>query len=92
MGWAPRNGYPICLMMVSLWLGLQRHFASLTMQGALSVKHLKRIVVDASHTDQKKRGVLDMPDTHLPLVRMLLRPELTARYNSASDGIQLLFY
>ncbi|KLU83246.1 hypothetical protein MAPG_02311 [Magnaporthiopsis poae ATCC 64411] len=60
--------------------------------GALSVKNLKRIVVDASHIDQKKRGVMDMRETALPLARWLTRPEFKERYVDDENPLHLLFY
>ena len=53
---------------------------------------LERIVVDASHIDQKKRGMLDMKETQAPLVQLLTRPSLKDRYEAAEGRIQLLFY
>ncbi|CAK7203780.1 Protein cms1 [Sporothrix eucalyptigena] len=86
-----------------LAVGTPARLIDLLEQGALSVAHLRRIVVDVSHIDQKKRGVLDMQDTTLPVVRWLSRPELKARYSSGEeDGeeklkgapkpISILFY
>lgn len=60
--------------------------------GALSIAHLKRIVVDASHVDQKKRGVMDMKDTMIPLARLLSRKELMDRYGSEEAPLDLIFY
>jgi protein CMS1 len=64
----------------------------LTYAGALSLEHLKRLVVDASHIDQKKRGVLDMKDTVMPLARFLSRPDLKERYGDEKKPLALLFY
>lgn len=60
--------------------------------GALSVEHLKRIVVDASYIDQKKRGVLDMKDTMMPLAKWLTRKEFRDRYLDDEKHIDLLFF
>ena len=60
--------------------------------GALSAEKLERIVVDSSHIDLKKRGILDMKETQQPLMHFLNRPELKSRYGAVSDGIDLLFY
>ncbi|OAA60564.1 DNA/RNA helicase, DEAD/DEAH box type [Niveomyces insectorum RCEF 264] len=66
-------------------VGTPARLLDLLDNGALRVDHLRRLVVDASHIDQKKRGVLDMPDTALPVARWLARPEFKARYD-AGDG------
>ena len=64
----------------------------LTPPGALQIDRLERIVVDASHIDQKKRGILDMKETQVPLVIWLGQQEFRERYAAKSGGIQLLFY
>lgn len=59
----------------------------------MSSKHLERIIVDASHIDQKKRGILDMKETQVPLVQLLTRADLKERFGSeGQDKIELLFY
>ncbi|KAI1323954.1 U3-containing 90S pre-ribosomal complex subunit-domain containing protein [Xylariaceae sp. FL0255] len=60
--------------------------------GSLKLHKLERLVVDASHIDQKKRGVMDMKDTMIPLMRWLSRPEFKERYMDAERPLQLLFY
>ena len=60
--------------------------------GALSLTALSRIIVDCSHIDQKKRGILDMRDTEEPLVRLLNRTELKKRYGTGEGEVQLIFY
>lgn len=67
-------------------VGTPARLIDLLDHGSLSVAHLRRIVVDVSHIDQKKRGVLDMQDTALPVARWLARPELQARYGGAGEG------
>lgn len=49
-------------------------------------------MVDASHIDQKKRGVLEMKDTQVPLILWLNQNVLRERYAAKTGGIQLLFY
>ena len=66
--------------------------ANLCQPGALSVENLKRIVVDASHIDQKKRGVMDMKETMVPLVKWLARKEFKERYTEEKNPVDLLFY
>jgi protein CMS1 len=61
-------------------------------QGALATDRLERIVIDASYIDQKKRGILEMKETQVPLVAWLGRGEFRQRYGNATGGIQLLFY
>lgn len=60
--------------------------------GALSSSSLERIIIDASHIDQKKRGILDMKETQVPLVQLLTRRELTERYGTGENNVELLFF
>lgn len=60
--------------------------------GSLSLANLERLVVDASHIDQKKRGVLDMKEITMPLTKWLTRQELKDRYTAEEKPIHLIFY
>ena len=60
--------------------------------GALTSSKLERIVIDASHFDQKKRGIFDMRETQEPLVQLLNRLELKSRYGSDTGSVQILLY
>lgn len=60
--------------------------------GSLSLDKLQRLVVDASHIDQKKRGVMDMKDTMMPLARFLARKEFKDRYGDEKKPLDLMFY
>ncbi len=60
---------------------------------ALCLENVKRIVVDASHIDQKKRGIVDMRETMLPLAKLLCRAALKERYeDDTARHVDLLFY
>ncbi|KAL2161301.1 hypothetical protein VTH06DRAFT_8521 [Thermothelomyces fergusii] len=75
-------------------VGTPQRLIDLIEHGALSIKDLRRIVVDASHIDQKKRGIVDMRETMLPLAKLLCRKDLKERYedDDESKHIDLLFY
>ncbi|KAK7738989.1 Protein cms1 [Cytospora paraplurivora] len=73
-------------------IGTPARLMDLLDNGALSVEHLKRIVVDASYIDQKKRGVLDMKDTIMPLAKWLTRKEFKDRYIDDEKHLDLLFF
>lgn len=48
--------------------------------------------MDASHIDQKKRGVMDMKETMMPLAQWLTRKEFKERYGDHEKPLQLLFF
>lgn len=60
--------------------------------GALQLDRLERIVIDASHIDQKKRGILEMKELQVPLTLWLGQSLLRDRYAVEKDAIELLFY
>ncbi len=60
--------------------------------GALSSSSVEQVVVDCSHIDQKKRGILDIRETQQPLMTFLNRSELKSRYGSGSGKVRLLLY
>lgn len=62
---------------------------------ALSTNALSHIVIDASHVDAKKRGILDMRETLAPLIKLLTLPSLKKRYDKSAQhtpSIKLLFF
>ncbi|KAF4968014.1 hypothetical protein FZEAL_10446 [Fusarium zealandicum] len=73
-------------------IGTPSRLMNLIDNGALCLDHLKRLVVDASHIDQKKRGVMDMKDTMMPLAQFLSRKDLKDRYADEKKPLALLFY
>jgi protein CMS1 len=77
---------------MSMGVGTPQRINDLLEDGALSAKHLKRIIVDASYIDQKKRGILDMKETELPLVKLLTRKDLRERYEDEEMATKLLFF
>jgi protein CMS1 len=58
----------------------------------LGLENLQRVVVDASHIDQKKRGVLDMKETMMPLAKLLTSKHLIDRYGDEKKPVDLIFY
>ncbi|GIZ38084.1 hypothetical protein CKM354_000151000 [Cercospora kikuchii] len=77
---------------INIGVGTPQRIMDLLDDGALSAIKLDRIVVDVSHIDQKKRGVLDMKELQIPLVKLLTRKEFKERYGSGDGKIELLFY
>lgn len=73
-------------------IGTPQRIKDLTDNGALKIDCLKRIVVDASHIDQKKRGILEMKETQIALISWLTQKDLRERYCDKNGGIKLLFY
>ncbi|KAF2157379.1 hypothetical protein K461DRAFT_284020 [Myriangium duriaei CBS 260.36] len=77
---------------IGIGVGTPQRIADLLEDGALRFKHIRKIVVDASHIDTKKRGILDMRETHVPLMTLLCRKEFKERYSSTEKRLEVLFY
>lgn len=77
---------------MGIGVGTPQRVIDLLEDGALKVEGLERVVVDASHIDQKKRGVLDMKEVQVPLVKLLGREELRGRYGKGEGKVEFLFF
>lgn len=57
---------------------------------------IERIIIDASHVNEKQRGILDMRETLVPLMMLLTRSELKERYaedvQRGTNRIDVLVY
>ncbi|KHJ33518.1 hypothetical protein EV44_g4429 [Erysiphe necator] len=73
-------------------VGTPQRIIDLIIDGTLRVDHLKRIIIDASHIDQKKRGILEIKETQVPLVKLLALKEIRERFVTEKDNIKLIFY
>lgn len=73
-------------------VGTPQRLKDLMDEGSLAVDRLERIVIDASHIDQKRRGILEMKETQIPLTTWLGQKAFRDRYEGSTDKLQLLFY
>ncbi|KAF7960520.1 hypothetical protein EAE96_000200 [Botrytis aclada] len=73
-------------------VGTPQRLKDLMDEGSLAVDRLERIVIDASHIDQKKRGILEMKETQIPLTTWLGQKTFRERYEGSTDKLQILFY
>lgn len=55
--------------------------------GAVSLASIQRILIDASHINIKKQGILDMPELQTPLTQLLSREDLRTRYDAGDVKI-----
>ena len=76
---------------INIGIGTPQRIIDLLQSGALKSSSLERIIVDASHIDMKKRGILDMQETQVPLVDLLTREEVKAGFEREKP-LQLLFF
>ncbi|KAI4850844.1 hypothetical protein E4T44_02055 [Aureobasidium sp. EXF-8845] len=78
---------------LGMGVGTPQRLIDLFDDGALSAGRLERIIIDASHIDSKKRGILDMKEVQSPLIKLLTRPSFKEKYNEDKmKKIELIFY
>ena len=71
---------------ISIGVGTPQRVIDLLEDGALRSEGLERIVVDASFIDVKKRGMLDMRETVVPLAELLGKKDLRVKGRNGADG------
>lgn len=76
---------------VDFGVGTPERLSALLEEKALSTANLKRVVIDVSYIDQKKRGILDMKELHEPLIKLLLRKEFLGEDKQEGSNL-FLFY
>ena len=72
---------------VGIGIGTPVRITDLLQKGALKVANLRRIVVDGSYVDQKKRSIFDMKELFVPLSDLLSLPVFKERYQDVKLGI-----
>jgi len=77
---------------MSIGIGTPARLVDLLNSGSLASEALRRIVVDSSYIDKKKRGILDMKETQKPLMDLLCREEFKTHYGAHKDPRQVLFF
>ncbi|KAI4615422.1 uncharacterized protein J4E88_007796 [Alternaria novae-zelandiae] len=68
-------------------VGTPDRLMALLQEGALSTANLKRVVVDVSYIDGKKRGILDMRELHEAVVRLVVCKQLVGEDRQGGEGL-----
>jgi protein CMS1 len=69
---------------IGIGVGTPARISDLVKAEALKTTNLKRIVIDGSHVDQKKRSIFDMKEVFVPLLGFLSCKKLNKGYE---DGV-----
>ncbi|KAK2758056.1 hypothetical protein FQN54_004462 [Arachnomyces sp. PD_36] len=77
---------------MGMGVGTPARISDLINADVLKLEHLKRIVIDASYIDQKKRGIFDMKEVFIPLLQLLTRADLRDRYTSKDEKVHILVF
>ncbi|KAL2439229.1 Protein CMS1 [Exophiala dermatitidis] len=77
---------------VGIAIGTPGRLKDLIDAGALKTRGIRRIVVDGSYRDQKKRTIFEMDELFRPLLTLLNSDEIRPRYVAADDRIELLVF
>lgn len=76
---------------IGIAIGTPARLKDLIDQDALETRGLRRIVVDGSYGDEKKRTIFDMDELFRPLMALLNVPSIRQRYGG-EDQVVLLVY
>jgi protein CMS1 len=76
---------------VGIAIGTPARLKDLIEVDALKTSGIKRVVVDASYQDEKKRTIFEMKDLFLPLMALLNLTQLRQRYGN-EDRIEILVF
>ena len=75
---------------IGIGVGTPARIQDLIKAEALKTSNLKRIVIDGSHIDQKKRSIFDMKEIFVPLLDLLSRKKLKGKYEDGT--LQILVF
>jgi protein CMS1 len=77
---------------MDIGVGTPARLSQLVESGALKLDRLLAVVVDASYVDAKKRGIVDMAETLVPLVDFLSLEGIRAKLDAEDKPAKVLFY
>ena len=69
---------------INIGVGTPARIQDLIKSDALKTDNLKRIVIDGSYLDQKRRSIFDMKETFAPLLDLISRRKLKKRYEDGT--------
>jgi protein CMS1 len=77
---------------IGIGLGTPQRIIDLLECGAMKTQALRRVVIDGSHLDQKKRSIFDMKELLGPLVKLLSTPALQKRLEAVEGAAVVLVF
>lgn len=87
-----RRGCLLTIGRIGIGIGTPQRIVGLLECKALKSRALKRIVIDGSHLDQKKRAIFDMKELLGPLVKLSSTYAVQTGPNPVEDeGVLLVF-
>lgn len=75
---------------IGIGVGTPARVQDLINTEALKTRNLKRIIIDGSYIDQKRRSIFDMKEIFVPLLDFLSRKKLKKRYEDGT--LQVLVF
>lgn len=77
---------------IGIGIGTPQRLLDLLEKDVMKPKDLKRIVIDGSHLDQKKRSIFDMKELLDPLVKLLSTPSIKDRLDDNDNRTNVLVF
>ncbi|KAL9051169.1 MAG: hypothetical protein Q9162_006196 [Coniocarpon cinnabarinum] len=72
---------------ITVGVGTAQRIQDLINEGALSLSHLRHVIIDGSWSGPKKRTLFEQSDAAVPTVRLLARQELKSRLQKQKTSI-----
>ena len=69
---------------IGIGVGTPARILDLIKSDALKTDNLKRVVIDGTYLDQKKRSIFDMKEIFMPLLDFLSHKKLKTRYEEGT--------
>jgi protein CMS1 len=84
----------VCLISprIGIGIGTPQRLIDLLEKDAMKTKNLKRIVIDGSHLDQKKRSIFDMKELLDPLIKLFSVQPIKDRLDGDEKRIKVLVF
>lgn len=82
--------HPADVLSIGIGVGTPARVQDLINAQALKTSNLKRIIIDGSYIDQKRRSIFDMKEIFVPLLDFLSRKKLKKRYEDGT--LQVLVF
>ena len=77
---------------IGIGIGTPQRLVDLLENGVMKTENLKRIVIDASHLDQKRRSVFDMKELLDPLIKLLSKLHNSERLGSHENQTRVIVF
>ena len=77
---------------IGIAVGTPQRLLDLLEKDVLKTSGLKRILIDGSHVDQKKRSIFDMKELSEPLIKLLSSRPVKDKFDAEESQTRVLVF